>query len=123
MASEAEVKELVNVLSKGPKPVCKLPEKLRSVEFLASMAAENRIQFGRPGHCWLMAAGAKDDKGNLRGTDKLVGDKVLRLEGETSWASMDKDWQKSVFDLLAEDEKLDDSIKLHVRLTNKALAA
>lgn len=98
-----QLREFTEALAKGPQPLAKLPKQLQDADALGYAAARGYIEFGRPGHCYVM------DKTETK----------LKLEGDVEWTSLNQPWSKSIVDLLDEEEKMEAQLRLRVRLTHR----
>lgn len=104
-----EVKELTTLLAKGPKPLAELPPALRDPEFLAFAIMDNRLLVGRPHHSWEREPGHSES----------VADRKMKLTVDAKridWTGLDQPYHKSAYELLEEEQTIDERLRLWVKL-------
>lgn len=98
--------ELIAILIQGEKPLAELPKPLQDPLFLNHMVGSGRIEFGRPAY--------------YRQSDpKTFEEKVMEGKGPPSWTGLGG-LSKTLPELLAEEKTMPESIRLRLRLANKA---
>jgi hypothetical protein len=106
-----ELKELVAFLSPGPRPLAQLPKSLQEPAFLDFALSEGRIMVGRPDHSWERKIDASESP-----EARPIGMKIHKTIG---WTTLDKEWHKTIFELLQEEETIDAGLKLQVKLSRR----
>jgi hypothetical protein len=113
-----EIKALTAELKAGPKTLISLPKNLQEPEFLAAALESNRIQVGRPDHSWERSPGMEEHA--------VTRPIVLKVSKTIGWTSLNKTWEKTIFELLAEEEafekdkeRFDPRLRLQVKLSRR----
>ena len=106
-----EVKDLVGLLAPGPKLLSQLPKNLQEPVFLDYCISIGRIQLGRPDHSRERKPGSSESH-DQRPVE-------LKVSKTINWTSLNQPWEKTVFELLNEEEQADPALKLRIKLARQ----
>lgn len=110
-----ELKELQGLLAKGPKYIGDLPKSLQEPEFIGYCLENGRVQIGRFDYSHERKPGTSEAH--------EARPMIVKVSKNINWTSLGESWHQTIYELLAEDEKLaklDQALRLQVKLSRRA---